>query len=81
MLKIETQNKGFEPRLTKPGKRLFLTSDGKQLVSAGDPRAAVLYCTEHTSVLSADYKRLTKIKTRKLRKKATKTADASGGVE
>lgn len=45
MLKVKPLDKSAGgPANVEPGKRLWLTKDGKRLVEDGDPTAATLYC-------------------------------------
>lgn len=46
--------------LVKPGTRLYLTADNKQLVPEGHKDARTLYCTEHSRVPRAEFSRLRK---------------------
>ena len=47
-----------EGNMVTPGKRLFLTKDGKGLVEMGHEDAATLFCSDTGSVLRSEYKRL-----------------------
>ena len=58
-LKVNKEDKGMsQGNMVTPGKRLFLTKNGKKLVESGHKDAATLFCSEHGSVLRVDYERL-----------------------
>lgn len=48
-----------KPGLVMPGRRLWLTADGKALVEDGDPRAASLWCNAAMEMPRDEYERLT----------------------
>lgn len=54
----ELAEPGRGPRV-KPGRRLWLTRDGKHLVPDGNPEAHTLFCTERSEVPKELFDQLT----------------------